>query len=329
MVGNLMTKTRFFHTAAARLFLCLLLICAALAGCDDLPGEMSDTPIKKVDLSKRAEIIIPSPAGAITYAYLPQYSHTTSYSRHRLLIEYLSRETGLELRQVFPDTFDEHVKMVARGEIDISFSNPMVYVRLANLGAHAFARVVEASGSPSFRGQIITRADSGIRTLQDCVGKHWFAVDPNSAGGYLFVLGHFMMHGIEPRDFASIDFAPGPGGKQEKVAMAVYAGTYDFGSIREGTLDVVADKIDISRLRIVDQTRSYPGWVYAARRGLNPEVVQKIADAMFALDKAKAQDALILEAAEIEDIIPAEDADYQPVRELMARLGMLGQNATD
>lgn len=312
------------------MFFMLLVLACGIYGCDDLPGEMSDTPVREVDMGKRREVLIPSPEEAITYAYLPQYSHTTSYTRHRLLTEYLSRETGLNIRQVFPDTFEEHVTMVARGEIDISYSNPMVYLRLADMGAYAFARVVEASGKPSFRGQIIARADNeDIRTLQDCVGKRWFAVDPDSAGGFLFVLGHFMMHGIQPGDFESIDFAPGPGGKQEKVAMAVYAGTYDFGSIREGTLDVVADKIDISRLRIVDQTRSYPGWVYAARKDLDPAVVSTIANAMFALDKSKAQDALILETADIEDIIPAQDADYAPARELRTQLGRLASSAAD
>ncbi|WP_235893989.1 phosphate/phosphite/phosphonate ABC transporter substrate-binding protein [Oceanidesulfovibrio indonesiensis] len=308
----------------------LLLLACGVYGCSDLPGEMDDTPVRKVDLDNRREILIPSPEEAVTYAYLPQYSHTTSYARHRLLTEYLSRETGLNIRQVFPDTFEEHVAMVARGEIDISYSNPMVYLRLADMGAYAFARVVEASGKPSFRGQIIARADNEeIRTLRDCVGKRWIAVDPDSAGGFLFVLGHFMMNGILPGDFKSIDFAPGPGGKQEKVAMSVYAGTYDFGSIREGTLDVVADKIDISRLRIVDQTRSYPGWVYAARKDLDPDVVDKIANAMFSLDKSKAQDALILGAADIENIIPAQDEDYEPTRELRIRLGQLAFDATD
>ncbi|MFW5735075.1 MAG: phosphate/phosphite/phosphonate ABC transporter substrate-binding protein [Oceanidesulfovibrio sp.] len=319
--------------ARRRFFLLLaLLFCLScgVSGCDNLPGEMSDTPVRQVDMDNRREVLIPSPEEAVTYAYLPQYSHTTSYTRHRLLTEYLSREAGLNIRQVFPDTFEEHVAMVERGEIDISYSNPMVYLRLADKGAFAFARVVEASGKPSFRGQIIARADNRkIRTLQDCAGKRWIAVDPDSAGGFLFVLGHFMMHGLQPEDFKSIDFAPGPGGKQEKVAMAVYAGTYDFGSIREGTLDVVADKIDVSKLRVVDQTRSYPGWVYSAREGLDSTIVRRIAEAMFALDMSRAQDALILEAADIEDIIPAQDADYDPVRELRARLGMLADSATE
>ena len=37
----------------------------------------------------------------------------------------------MNIKQVFPDTFDEHMRMVGQGKIDISFSNPFVYVGLA------------------------------------------------------------------------------------------------------------------------------------------------------------------------------------------------------
>jgi phosphonate transport system substrate-binding protein len=294
-----------------------LLLPILLVGCS---GE-EDTIY--VDFSKRKEVLLPVQKDAITYAYLPQYSHAVSYGRHHLLIEYLGRATGMTFRQVFPDTFDEHVKMVQRGEIDISFSNPMIYVRLARSGARAFARVIEPSGRPSFRGQVICRDDNRfIRTLDDCRGARWIAVDHSSAGGYLFPLGMFVENGITQDDFRRIDFAPGPGGKQEKVVLAVYAGAYDIGSIREGTLDILKDKIDISQIRVVKSTRSYPGWVYAARRNMPKEQVARIAEAMFALDLNSPDGAVILNAAGIRGIIPASDGDYAPVRKLMSDLGL-------
>jgi len=90
------------------------------------------------------------------------------------------------------------------------------------------------------------------------------------------ILWAFYDHGIRKEDFAEIAFAPGPGGKQEKVALAVYAGKYDIGSVREGTLEVVSEKIDISEIRVLATSRWYPGWLYSARKGLDPAVVGKI-----------------------------------------------------
>ncbi|MEW5774279.1 MAG: PhnD/SsuA/transferrin family substrate-binding protein [Thermodesulfobacteriota bacterium] len=299
--------------------LALLLAALFLAAC----GE--DEPVVRVDLSRRSELAAPGPAQAraLTYAYLPQYSHQVSYERHRLLVDHLRRATGLPLRQVFPDTFDEHEKMVQRGEIDISFSNPFVYVRLARAGARAFARTIEPSGRPDFRSQIIVRADNrAIQTLDDCRGKRWIAVDPTSAGGYLFSLGLFHDHGILPQDFSEIAFAPGPGGKQEKVVLAVYSGTYEVGSVRDGTLDLLRDKVDLSQIRILAESRPYPGWVYAARSGLDPAVVQAVAAAMFALDPADPEQARILHAARFAGIIPSTDTDFDPIRGLVAKLGL-------
>lgn len=300
------------HPFAKLVTFCSLLIVVVLAACSD------PEPVKEVDLKHREEVTFRARKGEITYAYLPQYSHSVSYQRHHLLVEYLAETTGLKIRQVFPDTFDEHMNMVKQGLIDISFSNPFIYVKLADrFGARAFARVVEEGRGANFRGQIIIRKDNpDIKTLQDVKGEHWLAVDPSSAGGYLFALGHFLKNGIKKEDFAEIAFAPGPGGKQEKVVLGVYAGRYGVGSIREGTLEVLGDAIDLSRIRVLATTQWYPGWVYAARKGLDQSVVDKISRAMTALTLAETTQRQILENARITQIIPARDADFNPVREL-------------
>jgi len=170
----------------------LLVLLILLVGCGD------DEPAVKVDLSRTEQVTFTQEPDQITYAYLPQYSHTVSYSRHHGLINYLRKKTGLNIRQIFPDTFDQHMKMVGNRQIDISFSNPLIYVKIAKkYGARAFAQIVEAAGKNSFRGQIITRKNNlAIQRLGDCRGKRWIAVDPASAGGYLFPRGHFFSRGI-------------------------------------------------------------------------------------------------------------------------------------
>jgi phosphonate transport system substrate-binding protein len=294
------------------IFICLFLS----VGCSQ------DEPAVKVDLSKKEQVSLKEEADVITYAYLPQYSHTVSYHRHHLLVEFLRKETGFNIKQIFPDTFDQHMTMVGQGKIDISYSNPFIYIKIAHrYGARAFARIAEIYNQENFRGQIICRADNQlIKTIADCRGKSWLAVDSTSAGGYLYPLGHFIDHGIQKTDFSEIAFAPGPGGKQEKVVLAVYAGKYDVGTIREGTLNVVADKIDINEIRVIANTRWYPGWVYAARAGLEPEIVEKIRSSLLKLDLKQKDHQHILEAADFIKVIPSEDRDFNPIRELAARV---------
>jgi phosphonate transport system substrate-binding protein len=301
-----------------KIFLGLILV--VLTGVMLCACEGSQEAIE-VDLEERKEINISDRFEGITYAYLPQYSHRVSYKRHHQLVDYLRKKTGLDIRQVFPDTFDEHMKMVGQGAIDISFSNPLIYVKIAHrYQARAFARIVEKGGHSKFRGQIICRADNkAIQNIQDCRGKSWIAVDPSSAGGYLFILDYFLSQGIELEDFSEVAFAPGPGGKQEKVVLAVYAGKYDIGSIREGTLEVVGDKIDRGQIRVLAHTPWYPGWVYAARKGLDHQVVEKIKKALLSLDKKDPEQARILKQAGFVGVIASNDEDYDPLRRMVKR----------
>ena len=298
-------------------WLFFIIFCVTLAGC----GE--NEPAIKIDLSKTEQVIFREEPGVITYAYLPQYSHTVSYTRHHALVRHLRKETGLNIKQIFPNTFDRHMEMVGEGKIDISFSNPFIYVKIAHQhGAKAFARIVEATGKDKFRGQVITRTDNRhIRTLADCRNKRWIAVDPTSAGGYLFPLGHFFANGIKKEDFKEIAFAPGPGGKQEKVIFAVFAGKYDIGTIREGSLDVVSGKIDVRKINIISKTPTYPGWVYAAGKNMDKKILAKITNALVQLDFNKNSHRDILEKADFIKIIPARDSDFDSVRKLTTLLG--------
>lgn len=295
-----------------------ILLCFSLfilGGCSD------EEPVVAVDMTKVESVVPPGDESAITYAYLPQYSHAVSFERHRRLLAYLRSSTGLAIRQIFPDSFSEHIKMVGRGEIDISFSNPLVYISIAGSGAQAFARAVEPDGGADFQGQVIVRADNpAIRRLEDCRGKRLIAVDPDSAGGFLYPLGLFLEHGIRRSDFREVAFASGSGGKQEAVVLAVHAGAFDVGSIRKGTLNIVRDKIDIGQIRVLAETEPYPGWVYASRSGFDPQYRERIAEAMFALDEHNPDEREILKAAGMVGIIPARDSDYDPIRKLARRL---------
>ena len=102
--------------------------------------------------------------------------------------------------------------------------------------------------------------------------------------------------------------------------MAVLSGKYDVGTIREGTLDIMADKIDLQQIRVLAYSHWYPGWVYAARRGLDPAIVGKIKKALMALNLDDPEHAAILKKAGFIGVISAKDADFNPVRLLAKRV---------
>jgi phosphonate transport system substrate-binding protein len=85
---------------------------------------------------------------------------------------------------------------------------------------------------------------------------------------------------------------------------------------------VVADKIDINEIRVIANTRWYPGWVYAARAGIDPKIVEKVRKALLTLDVSQEEHQHILEMADFVRVIPSEDQDFNPIRELAARVGI-------
>lgn len=79
---------------------------------------------------------------------------------------------------------------------------------------------------PFYKGQFITKADSGIKTLADLKGKSFCFVDPNSASGSIIPRIIMKANGIDPDvDLkATID-----AGSHPNVAVAVYNGDCDAG----------------------------------------------------------------------------------------------------
>jgi phosphonate transport system substrate-binding protein len=138
----------------------------------------------------------------------------------------------------------------------------------------------------------------------------------------LYALGLFWDHGIRKEDFAEISFVPGPGGQQEKVVLAVYHGRFDIGSVREGTLELVSDKIDLDQILVLGYTPWYPGWMYSARKGLSPEIVNSIREALLKLNCLDTQHRSICDAAHFAGVIPAQDQDYDTIRQLAAKVGI-------
>jgi phosphonate transport system substrate-binding protein len=84
----------------------------------------------------------------------------------------------------------------------------------------------------------------------------------------------------------------------------------------------VADRIDTHQIRVVAYSKFYPGWVYSARKDLDPEILKKVQDALFKLSFENSEHRKILEKADFTRIVPSNDAEFDSVRELMTLVGI-------
>jgi len=243
----------------------------------------------------------------IKVAHLPLYSAITLFDRFDPLMRYLSRKTGYEFKLVVPKDFEDFFNIVKRGEVEFSYSNPYIYIQLAD-GGHLRAlttTIIPASGD-IFRGIIITHKDSAIKTLEDLKGKDVMVVSYKSAGGFLAQQLFLQENGIDV--FKDLKLREGK--RQEEVILNIYRKTADAGFVRESALEVLKEEIDLSRIRIVAKTAYIANWPFAATKSAPEQLTTLVRKSLLDLD-----DRSILSAAKIEGFKAATDRDFDSLRE--------------
>jgi len=189
----------------------------------------------------------------------------------------------------------------------------------------AFARQVseDEKGERLVRGKIVVRSDdTDLQGIADLMGRRIIAVNKASAAGFLYPASLLLAHGLNPMlGQVEIDFASGPH-PQREVLGAVFTGEFDAAFIGEDALVVETPNIDTTQLRVLGTTHGYPGWVFAARQGLDEAIVTEVRDAMLRLEPNNPEHREILLSARIHRIVPSKDSDFNPVRSLEGRLGL-------
>lgn len=244
----------------------------------------------------------------------------------RLLGQQLSQHSF----EIVPLNDEELDSAVAAGGIDFVFTNPEHYVVLRNrhhlrpmatLNQLINGVVVEQFGSVIF-----TRADSGIRQLDEVRGKRLAAVGLNAFGGYLIGADMFRQHGIELQSDAQATLVF-TGLPQSLVVQQVLSGQADVGIVRTGVLEQMQAKgaFGAGQLRALNlQTAShypqllstdlYPEWPWAALRHTPSDLVKAVTLILLQIQ----DDSEAARAGRYHGF--STPANYTPVEEVMRRL---------
>lgn len=242
---------------------------------------------------------------------LPLYSAITLFDRFDPLMRYLSRKTGYEFKLVIPKDFEDFAEIVRKGAVDFSYSNPYIYIQLADKGfLTAFATTVLKESGDIFRGIIITHRDSPIRTLNDLKGKRVMVVSFKSAGGFLAQKLFLYENKIDVlRELTLIE-----GKRQEEVILNVYLKKVDAGFVRESALDVMKEEIDLEKLRILVNTPYIANWPFAATRLTDRKIIAAVQDSLLGLKEDG-----VLSPAHITRFKAASNSDFDTLRTWIRR----------
>lgn len=266
----------------------------------------------------------------VKMAFVPSLDSQKVLTTAQPLAESLSTETELHFDVSVPTSYTAVIEAMGASKVDVGWLAPFAYVLAHDkYGAEVILTTVR-QGSKTYRSQIITRADSGIRSLEDLKGKRFAFVDFASASGFLFPNALFASKGIDYKTYFSETMNAGG---HDKVVIAVYNRQVDagatFGDSIEGgaptdARTLVASTLPdvLERVRPIAVTDPIPNDTVSVRKGLDPEVSKKIRDGLLRLSTSEHGQRLLRELYNINGVAEASDREYDPVRQAARALGL-------
>jgi len=157
-----------------------------------------------------------------------------------------------------------------------------------------------------FYGIFIVPESSSITSLEEIKGKSVAFGDKNSTIGRYLSQADLVKAGVHAKDLASYAYL----GRHDKVALAVAAGNYDAGVVKENTYKKYAASKGLKKIaRFPNVTKP---WV--VRAGFDEKLFGMVQQSLWEL-----QDKDVLKNLNQDGFLPAEDDDYEFVRQGMQR----------
>jgi len=202
----------------------------------------------------------------------------------------LTQELGTPV-QLVPVVIEKSVQAFANKEVDYIVSNPVIAAIVNDKHEGKIVAMMDLGQGPEFAGVIFAGKNAGIKTIEDMKGKKVMSYTKDSAGAYTFQMYELKKRGLNSKDFASFVIAK----KQDDIPMAVKAGLFDAGFVRDGILESMAKKGLLSlddfvivnkqsdSLSTVHSTPLYPEWQVVAQGGADAVLLEKLAKTLIGL----------------------------------------------
>ncbi|MGB3750125.1 MAG: phosphonate ABC transporter substrate-binding protein [Arcobacteraceae bacterium] len=226
------------------------------------------------------------------------------------IVKYLEKTLEVKVNLKTTSDYTGVITGMTHGHIDAAYIGPNAYVTARErTNVEAIAMEVNYEGVPGYHGLILTRKDSGLKTLEDLKGKVWAFTDPQSTSGTLVPTILFSKEGIDPEKyFSKVIYS---GGHQASV-LALKAGRVD--AISNNDLDFnagVGKQWEEDEFNIVWKSDLIPGTPIAVRGDLPSSLKAAIKGAFLSYEFPKDSQLPMAGFAN------AKDSSYDSTRELV------------
>lgn len=203
-------------------------------------------------------------------------------TRYEPFSSYLEQKLGMPVSIVRYQSYAETVDALRASEADA-----------ASLGLRAFEQAQEdgvvepllqirgaTTNTSTYRSVFVTRADSGVMSLEDLRGLEIALVDGQSTSGYVMPRAMLREANLDPESISTIIL-----NSHGAVVEAVIAGDVAAGGIHENYLRPPgAEKaVDYARLRTLAKSREIPRGPIVVRSSLDTSVKRSLREALLSI----------------------------------------------
>ncbi|MDP2729881.1 MAG: phosphonate ABC transporter substrate-binding protein [Dehalococcoidales bacterium] len=274
-------------------FVMLLLSIFAMVGCTQADGKRE----------------------VLRFGLIPADDATEMLRQYEAMANYLEGKLDMKIELQVTDDYTAAIEAMRNKHIDMAWFGPFSYIlAVEQAGAEAIVNGYRRdTKKTTYKSLIITRADSGIKTLADLKGRSFAFVDPASTSGHLIPRKMLIENGIDPdNDFSTMYYA----GSHNAVELAVKNGKVDAGAdsdtsynrmLKEGQID---PEVNI----IIFESSSIPGSPIAVRGDLPQDLKDRIQQALIEMDEQTIHE--VGGWGDIEKYVKVTDSDYDIIREV-------------
>ncbi|WP_068505210.1 phosphonate ABC transporter substrate-binding protein [Paenibacillus kribbensis] len=249
---------------------------------------------------------------------IPSEDSENVESKMEPLKKYLSKKLGMEVDIFVANDYTAVVEAMRSKQIDVAHLGPFSYL-LATEKANAEAIVskVDAdTGLPTYKSVILTRKDSGIKTISDLKGKTFAFIDPASTSGNLVPRNELLKNGVDPdKDFSTSLYAGGG----DASALAVQNKKVDAGATSDTVYKAMVAKNLLPDVSILHESAPIPTSPVAVRKDLDSGLKEKIKQAYLDMDKESPES---LKALGLDKYGEITDSAYDNLREIAKILNL-------
>ncbi len=258
-----------------------------------------------------------APAGkqaVLVFGVLPFHNPQHLYEIYNPLVEYLNRNLpGITITFEASRSYEEFEKKLDSRHFAFALPNPYQTINSLQHGYHVFAKMGE---DDKFRGLIIVRKDSGIKTVDDLKGKIVSFPAPTALAATMMPLYYLHTHGLDVNQDIKRLFS----GSQESSLMNVYLGKSAAGATWAPPWQTFVERNPqiAAELEVKWETPPLLNNGLVARDDVPPQVVDKVKALLVTLHTHE-EGRQLLAAFPLARFESATNATYQSVRDFMKK----------